>query len=358
MNNYTYLLITVLISTLTFSCGKSGDKGTENEVIIPVTVAQVETDENDTFLSVSGKIQATNSADLSTRTMGFVKSVPVNIGDQVNKGQLLVAINNADLQAKKAQVDASIAETQVAYNNAEKDFNRFKNLFSENSASQKELDDMTARFEMAKARLESAKQLKNEVNAQFAYTNIIAPFSGVITSKTVEKGDMANPGQPLISIESPGNFEVIGSVPEIEISHIKKGTKVNVFVKSINKTITGQISEVSASAKNTGGQYLIKVTLDNTEENILSGMFATIQFPGDSIENNGIVLIPSQALIYNGQLTGIYTVSQSNTAILRWLRLGRTYGDQVEVLSGLSAGETYIVSAESKIYNGVTIKIQ
>ncbi|MEJ2113091.1 MAG: efflux RND transporter periplasmic adaptor subunit, partial [Flavobacteriaceae bacterium] len=74
--------------------------------------------------------------------------------------------------------------------------------------------------------------------------------------------------------------------------------------------------------------------------------------------NTGIVLIPSDVLINNGQLTGIYTVSQSNTAILRWLRLGRVYGDQVEVLSGLSAGETYIISAESKLYNGARIKIQ
>ncbi|MEJ2113450.1 MAG: efflux RND transporter periplasmic adaptor subunit, partial [Flavobacteriaceae bacterium] len=332
MKNYTYLLITVLISTLTFSCGKSNEQGTEKEELISVTVAQVHTDENDTFLSVSGKIQAENSADLSTRTMGFVNNVPVNVGDKVNKGQLLVAINNADLQAKKAQVDASIAEAQVAYNNAEKDFNRFKNLFSENSATQKELDDMTARFEMAKARLESAKQMKNEVNAQFAYTNIIAPFSGVITSKTVETGDMANPGQPLISIEAPGTFEVVGSVPEVEISNIKTATKVNVVVKSINKTISGYVTEVSASAKNTGGQYLVKVSLDKTDENILSGMFATIQFPVERKANTGIVLIPSDVLINNGQLTGVYTVSQSNTAILRWFRLGRVYGDQVEVL--------------------------
>ncbi|MDU8887217.1 efflux RND transporter periplasmic adaptor subunit [Yeosuana sp. MJ-SS3] len=358
MKNYTYLLIAVLISTLMLSCGKNDQKEIEQEIAIPVKVNEVGTNENDTFLSISGKIQAENSADLSTRTMGFVNSVPVNVGDKVSKGQLLISINNTDLQAKKAQVDAGIAEAQVAYNNAEKDYNRFKNLFSENSASQKELDDMTARFEMAKARLESAKQMKNEVNAQFAYTNIIAPFNGMITNKMVEKGDMANPGQSLISIESPGNFEVVGSVPELEISQIKKGTKVKVIVKSINKTITGQISEVSASAKNTGGQYFVKVSLDKTEVNILSGMFATILFPVEKAGNISVVLVPSKALITNGQLTGIYTVSQSNTAILRWLRLGRTYGDQVEVLSGLSVGETYIVSAKSKLYNGAKIKIQ
>ena len=71
-----------------------------------------------------------------------------------------------------------------------------------------------------------------------------------------------------------------------------------------------------------------------------------------------MVLIPNKALITNGQLSGIYTVSQSNTAILRWLRLGRNYGNQVEVLSGLSTDETYIVSAGGKLYNGAKISIQ
>ena len=137
-----------------------------------------------------------------------------------------MSINNTDLQAKRAQVNASITEATAAFNNAEKDYNRFKNLFADNSASQKEMDDMTANYEMAKARLEAAKQMKNEINAQFAYSNITAPFSGVVTSKFIEAGDMANPGMPLISIETPGNFEVMAMVPETEISEIKKGTKL------------------------------------------------------------------------------------------------------------------------------------
>ena len=95
----------------------------------------------------------------------------------------------------------------------------------------------------------------------------------------VKKGDMANPGKSLISIESLGGFEVMAMVPETEISQIKKNMIVNVSVKSIQKTITGKVSEVSTSAKNSGGQYLVKINLDKTAVNILSGMFATVQFP-------------------------------------------------------------------------------
>ena len=359
MKKYLYILTLTTASFFIIGCGSEDKKiETNNSQAIPVSVSQITDNSNSPFLTVSGKIQAENSANLSTRMMGYVNSVPVKVGDHVRKGQLLVAINSTDLQAKKAQVNASITEATAAFNNAQKDYNRFKNLFQDNSASQKELDDITARFEMAKARLEGANQMKNEINAQFAYTNITAPFNGVITSKTVEKGAMANPGQTLISMEAPGDFEVIAMVPETEISEIKKDTETTVLVKSINKTFKGKVAEISSSASQTGGQYLVKVALDKTDANILSGMFATVQFPVERKEKNAMVLILKEAIVTNGQLSGVYTVSQSNTALLRWLRLGRTYGNQVEVLSGLNADEAYIVSAEGKLYNGAKISIQ
>ncbi|WP_033957962.1 efflux RND transporter periplasmic adaptor subunit [Psychroserpens jangbogonensis] len=356
---YIYTIIIISAAFLLASCGSEDKKSIEdNSPAIGVKVNQVETNGNSPFLSVSGKIQATNSADLSTRMMGYVNNVHVNVGDKVQKGQLLVSINNTDLQAKRAQVNAGITEATAAFNNAQKDYNRFKNLLADNSASQKEMDDMTANFEMAKARLESANQMKNEVSAQFAYSNITAPFSGTITSKNVKAGNMANPGIPLISIETPGDFEVMAMVPETEILEIIKGTSVSVLVKSINKAIQGEVAEVSISAKNTGGQYLVKIDLDKTNANILSGMFTTVQFPVMRKGKSEITLIPTEAIVTNGQLSGVYTVSQSNTAILRWLRLGRSYGNQVQVLSGLNANESYIVSADGKLYNGAKITIQ
>ncbi|WP_281846614.1 efflux RND transporter periplasmic adaptor subunit [Olleya namhaensis] len=354
-----YTILTLSIALLIASCGSEDKKPVvDNSQAISVKTSQVAANGNSPFLSVSGKIQATNSADLSTRMMGYVNKVYVNVGDKVRKGQLLVSINNIDLQAKRAQVNAGITEANAALSNAQKDYNRFKNLFADNSASQKEMDDMTANYEMAKARVEAANQMKNEINAQFAYSNITAPFSGTVTSKNVEAGNMANPGVSLISIETPGNFEVMAMVPETEISAIKKGATVAVLVKSINKTVKGRVKEVSTSAKNTGGQYLVKIDLDKTDANILSGMFTTVQFPVERKATSSMVLIPNEAIVTNGQLSGVYTVSQSNTAILRWLRLGRTFGDQVEVLSGLNADEAYIVSAEGKLFNGAKITIQ
>lgn len=358
MKKHRYIFTFAATLLLTISCASDDKKITENNTPSITVKASKSKHNNNSFLSVSGKTQASKSADLSTRIMGYVDKAAVNVGDKVAKGQLLVSIKNTGLEAKKAQANAGITQARAAFFNAENNYKRFQNLYKSNSVTQKEMDDMTANYQITKAGLEAANQLKNEVIAQFTYSNIIAPFSGIITSKNIENGDMTKPGVSLISLENQNNFEVIAMVPESEISEIKKGTVVRVLVKSISSIIKGKVTEVSLSAKNTGGQYLVKINLEKTKTPILSGMFATVQFPKENNINSKMVLISKEALISNGQLYGVYTVSQRNTALLRWLRLGRTFGNQVEVLSGLSIDETYIISSKGKLYNGVKVTIQ
>ncbi|MGV7107856.1 efflux RND transporter periplasmic adaptor subunit [Flavobacterium sp. U410] len=356
------IAIVTITSALLMSCGGDNREKVAELKPVAVKVAGTGATEEGTYVSASGKIEAENSANVSTRMMGYVTKLNVKVGQKIRKGQLLVSVNNTDLQAKKAQVEASIIQAQAAYNNAKKDYDRFVNLFAQQSASQKELDDMTARYEMAKAGLEAAKQMRNEVNAQFAYANIAAPFDGVVTNTFVKEGDMANPGMPLVSVEGAKKLQVTAMVSESDIASVKEGMKVNVLVKSVGQQLTGKVSEVSLSAKNTGGQYLVKIDLEKTEVKILSGMFVNVQFPiekrATQTEVSDVVLIPQSALIKQGQLTGIYTVGSDNVAVLRWLRLGKTFGDQVEVLSGLNSKEQYIVSAEGKLFNGAKISIQ
>jgi RND family efflux transporter MFP subunit len=350
----------IIFSALFLSSCGSDQKEVKTLPAIAVKVNGSIENSSSPFVTASGKIEAENSANVSTRMMGYVTKVYVKVGQKVGAGQLLVSINNTDLLAKKAQVDASILQATAGYNNAKKDYDRFVNLFAQQSASQKELDDMTARFEMAKAGLEGAKQMRNEVMAQFNYANITAPFSGVVTNTFIKEGDMANPGMPLVSVEGSGKLQVTAMVSESDISKIKQGMPVTIIIKSMNKQVAGKVSEVSLSAKNTGGQYLVKVNLDEMDKTILSGMFVNVQFPIEKMavakEGSEQVLVPESALVKQGQLTGIYTVAD-NTAILRWLRIGKTYGDKVEVLSGLSSKEPYIVSAEGKLFNGAKVQI-
>jgi RND family efflux transporter MFP subunit len=355
------IFISVLALVLLASCNSEKKEQIIEEPAITVKVNVVSDNNTNRFVTASGKIEAKNSATLSTRMMGYVNKVHVQVGQKVAAGQLLVSINNTDLQAKRAQVDASILQATAGFSNAKKDYDRFVSLFKQQSASQKELDDMTARYEMAKAGLEGAKQMRNEVMAQFSYSNITAPFSGVVTNTFIKQGDMANPGMPLVSVEGATKMQVMAMVSENDIAAIKKGMPVGVLVKTSNEKLKGKVSEVSISASNTGGQYLVKVDLDKTDATVLSGMFVNVQFPIENKVNTSkseVLLVPESALVKQGQLTGIYTVETENVAILRWLRIGKSFGEKVEVLSGLSANERYIISADGKLYNGAFVSVQ
>lgn len=360
MKNLAYTITLFSLTLLIASCGHEERKSIEDTPAIAVKISQVGSESMDSYVSASGKIEAESSANLSTRMMGYVTSLPVKVGQQVKKGTLLLSINNADLQAKQAQVEASIIQAKAGYQNAKKDYDRFQTLFKQGSASQKELDDMTTRYKVAEAGMNAAESMKSEVQAQFSYSAIRAPFSGTITNTFVKEGDMANPGMPLVSIESSGKPQVVAMVSESNISDIKEGMPVTVQIKSLDKSMKGEVIEVSQSAKNTGGQYLVKVNLTEQDDSVLSGMFVNVRFPLESNgedKNSAAVLVPKSALVVKGQLTGVYTVGSEETAILRWLRIGKTVGDQVEVLSGLSADESYITSADGRLYNGVKVTI-
>ncbi|MCO5230871.1 MAG: efflux RND transporter periplasmic adaptor subunit [Chitinophagales bacterium] len=362
MNKINLLIASISLMTFLVSCTEESTTSIQELPPVNVSVQQVEGNSNGKYVTASGKIEAEHSANISTRMMGYITSYNVIIGQNVQKGQLLATISSTDLQAKKAQADAGIQQATTVYNSAKRDYDRFLNLFNQKSATQKELDDITTHLEIAKAGLEVAKEMKNEVMAQFAYTNIIAPFSGVVTGTFAKVGDMANPGMPIMSIENESKLQAVVMVSESDISSISNGLSVDVNVKSLDKIIAGKVVEVSSSAKNTGGQYVVKINLSKDEPSVLSGMFVNAVFKvekkSSATSSNKVVLVAQDAIVNQGQLKGVYVVGEDNIAILRWLRLGKSYGDQIEVLSGLQANEKYVVNADNRLFNGSKVSVK
>jgi RND family efflux transporter MFP subunit len=362
--NRALQLFTVTGLLVISSCSSSAKKETETgaDTAILVTVSRPAADVKQ-GLTVSGRVEAGQTANISTRVMGYITTINVKEGDRVSKGQLLANISNDDILAKRGQTEAMIAQAKAAFSNAQKDYDRFTALYKQQSASAKELDNMTLQYQSAKAGLEAAKQQRNEVNAMLSYTRLTAPFTGTVTRKLMDAGSMANPGMPLLTIEQTGSYQVSASVPESEISLIKDGATVTVNIDAIHKVISGKIAQVSRSSASTGGQYLVKIALpDNEKKGLFAGMYANVAIPvmqeKEGTANNGQVMVPVSAIEYKDQLTGLYTIGSDHTALLRWVRLGRTQGNQVEVLSGLAANEQFINSADGRLYNGVTVKIK
>lgn len=353
------------IGLLIFSSCSSNDKkethtGTDTAVL--VTVSQPSADAKQA-LTVSGQVEASQTANISTRVMGYITRVNVKVGDRVNKGQLLATISNDDILAKRAQTDAMITEADAGFMNAQKDYDRFTALYKQQSASAKELDNVTLQYSSAKARLEAAKQQRNEVNATLSYTNLTAPFSGTVTQKMMDAGSMASPGMPLLTIEQSGSYQVSAAVPESEISLVHEGAPTTINIDAIHKVINGKIAQINQSSQNSGGQYIIKIHIpDNEKQGLFAGMYADVAIPvAQALKTTNAgkqLMVPVSAIEYKDQLTGLYTIGSNHTALLRWVRLGRTEGNQAEVLSGLAANEQFIVSAEGRLYNGVPVKIK
>ena len=358
--------LAIIVLMLVQSC--SGDKkeslSKENTVTAVLVTIAKPGEINEHTVTASGQIEAQQTATISTRVMGFITTLPVKIGDRVSQGQTLVTINAQDIQAKKAQTKAMVTEAEAAMNSAKKDMDRFTNLYKQQSATARELDNVTLQYQSMQSKLEAARQMHNEVKAMLAYTNLTAPFSGVITQKNVSTGDIANPGMPLLVLEQSGGFQVSAAIPETEINKIKKGTAAAIEIKSTGKKINGTISQINPSSQFTGGQYIIKISISEKDNSgLFSGMYANISVPIEetmpvSAIPKNTVLVPVISIINKDQLTGLYTLSSNNTALLRWVRLGKTYGDKVEVLSGLEKNETFILSSESKLYNGVPVKLK
>lgn len=344
---------------LTSCSGDTHEAAIKKEDPVKVTVA-VAGVHSSNIIQVSGQIESKETAVISTRVMGFVTEVKVKAGDKVQKGQLLATINNADIMAKRAQALAMVSETEAGLKDAQKDYERFAELYKQNSASAKEFENASLHFSSVKAKAEAAKQMQNEAEAILAYTNLRAPFSGTIIQKNVDAGSMANPGMPLLTMEQIGDYQVSASVSEGDITNVKEGAEVTVVIKSSGKVMRGKVSEISPSSQFSGGQYRIKVNIPDSEKTgLYSGMYASvsIQASGKTTASNKL-LIPFSAIIYRDQLAGLYTVTENQTALLRWVKLGKTQGDQVEILSGLRKDEVYILESESRLHNGVPIIVK
>ncbi len=362
MTYFKYIANTLLVTGIFFFASCKGKKeATYRDKVQPIpVVTAIPGSTVAGGISVSGKIEALQTAQISTRLMGTITRIYVKAGDPVHKGQLLATISSQDILAKRAQTNAAITEAEAHVKSAQKDFERFTNLYNKQSASAKELDNVTLQYNAAKARLEAAGQLRNEVNALASYSSLTAPFDGVVTRRLADEGNMANPGVPLLVVEQSSALQVSATVSENQIGQLKKGVTARVGINATGQTMECRVTEISPSSLMTGGQYEIRLSIPEKEKkNLYAGMYVNVFIPADQPAAGpqpvAAVLVPASSLVQNEQLTGLYTISSNQTALLRWVRTGKTFGDQTEILSGLAAGEKYIVEAKGKLFNGVPV---
>ncbi|MFA6831388.1 MAG: efflux RND transporter periplasmic adaptor subunit [Bacteroidaceae bacterium] len=353
------ILFAALVVVLASCGGQTTNKKTAVQPILVSVTHPVSNLSNE--IITSGIVQSNEIAHLGTRFMGYVKTVYAKKGRTVRAGDLLISISDNEIQAQGKQVDAKIAQAEVAFTIAKRDEERFARLLTTKSISQKEYENVHMQYESMRANLEAAKQMKHEVEANLQYTQIRAPFSGVVTSVSVDRGALASPGMPLVTIEKGGDMVVQTQMGESAIRQIAIGEKGMVSIASLNKIFEAEITERSSSSIATGGQYQVTLQIPKeVQKSLLSGMHADVTFKLESevTKDQSAIWVSRQALIDQGGLHGLYTISADNMAILHWVRLGNSRGDLVEVLSGINADDTIILPGNYRLHNGLVVKTQ
>jgi len=331
-------------------CGSGGDAAATGGKEVRAETARAARIAAPRVVTASGSLEAANSAMVSTRMMGWVKRVHVDAGQRVAKGDPLVSIDDTDLRAKKAQAEAGIAEAKAVLANAETMVGRFERLYAEDSVSKAQLDEVTTGRDRAAAGLEMAKAALREVNVHLGYLDIVAPTDGLVARRMVDPGDMANPGMPLITLEKTEHMKVVAHVGERDVAVVTAGDSVTIDVSSLPGAVyTAAVDRVVPTANPGSRTYDVEAHIDNPDGRLKSGMFARMSIP---VGTRSAVVVPEPAVIRRGQLTGVWVVGDQGRASLRWVRLGRAVGDQVEVLSGLEGDETVVVSATVPLAEG------
>jgi len=347
------IIITVLtVGAIMSSCKKSPEE-TAEVTSLDVKVLQVALTEVPTQFQFTGKVISDEKTLLSTKLLGTIEQIP-DAGQKVRKGQLLVKVRNLELAAKLESAKASQKEAKAYLDNTQKNHERIQRLFEKGSATRKELDDIGTAYEMGKARLETVAQSIAELNEMMRYSRLMSPIDGFVSQKMSDVGDIASPGSPLLALESLEQLKVEINVPEFEIGKLYEKAPVVIKVAAMNgQLINGWVDKIVSSSEYSGSQYKVSIQFEEAV-GLKPGMYAEITLLKGAEQK---ILIPENAIYRRGQLVGLYGVNHQNEAMLRWVRLGKTYSEGVEVLSGLNAGEQVIISSEGKLFDGAKVEV-
>ena len=318
----------------TLACGHK-DARPEMKDLPKVAVSLVAQGSPEGGAWVAATLQSTRTAMMSTRMAAQVRRVTVQEGQRVAAGTLLISLGDEDLQGQLKAAETGLA-TVEAYHR------RIQALQAQKASTAVELEQVEAQVAQAQAGVTGLK-------ANIAYTQIRAPFSGVVQSRKVNEGDFVGPGMPLLELVGDGEQELVASLSDQESKGLKTGAKV----KFESEGVQGE-AQITGLAPG-GDQYSHKGTLRAKvlrPKGLRQGSFARILVPGLAMEG---LSVPRSALVQRGELTGVF-VAKDGHAELRWISLGEGAGSYLPVRSGLKVGEK-VIDHPGAIQDGQPIEL-
>lgn len=331
---YTASSLTAL-SFILSGCGGS-DPHASHAVSLPA--AQVETGVVETGMlsrhtPVTGTLRARERASLAPKLTGEIVEMPVILGQSVAKGDLLAKVSAMEIASK-------LQQAQAGYDKARRDLQREEGLLKSGASTQELVNDLSDQLRMAKAATEEAETM-------LSYTEIRAPFDGVITRKWMNEGDLATPGRPLVDIDNLGSLRIEADVPEALGSRLQVGLQMEVEIPSAGLRMKGEIEEIAPAADPQSRTFPVKMAISQ-EPSLRSGQFARVLVPNDPVE---AVWVPESALSRWGQIERVFVVEDGKLR-MRIVKTGSVIDGKVEVLSGLRGGETMVLKPDHTLRDG------
>ena len=290
--------------------------------------------------SIPAGIKAREATLLSSQILARIKKIHVRAGDNVQKGQLLVTLESEGLKAQLAQSIAMVDASQAMLTEAKSNFERAQTLKEKGLVSQSELDVAVTNFRRYGSELVAAKQRKQAAQTALEYSKITSPFSGVVVERSAEPGNMASPGQLLLSLYDPLTLQIEADVRESLATQLDIGRKITVKVDSVGKKINAIIVEIVPAADPNARSFLIKAGIE-FDPNLRPGMFARMLIEDGTKE---VLSIPVEYVKSFGQLDMVWLLKNDNLS-RRFVRLGKSQLNQVEIVSGLNSGDILALSA-------------
>jgi RND family efflux transporter MFP subunit len=288
---------------------------------------------------VVGTVKARLRATVEAKVSGRIEKMLVAPGQAVKTGELLAQLDGREIQARLDQ--AITSREQLS-----RDTERLRRLLANDTVSPQEFETVESRYRVAVASV-------TEAETMLGYARVAAPFAAVVTRKLADVGDLAAPGKPLVELEDPSALRLEADVPEALITRIRLGDKLPVRVATSSDGLEGIISEIAPAADPATRTFLVKLDLPPATT-LRSGQFARVAVP---VGETSALRVATSAVLQRGQMELVF-VETNRVALLRLVKTGKRVGGEVELVSGVEAGERVVIEGAAQLRDGQPVEIR
>lgn len=283
-------------------------------------------------------LEAVNESTISAQTSGGIKAVHFDVNDRVSKGALLIEIDSTQQRAQLAQAEANLAMATAQNNEAQTNLKRASRLLKQGTMSQGSYDQAEAQAKSTEAGVAAARAELSQAKEQLSYTRVTAPYSGIVKARLVELGELVNPGQPLMTGLALQPLRAVADVPQRLAQQYS--AKDQIQVQLGNSSVAASKVTLFPYADPRLHSVRLRAELPaDSSSGYFPGMWAKVQIQTGTRD---AILVPDSALVKRSEVSAIY-VQNGSSWKMRQVRAGKAQGEQVEILSGLKAGEIIAV---------------